>query len=43
MVQIGDAERRRNLGADTGDKICTKCGKVLSAEEVEKIRQEKQI
>ena len=36
-------DREFCFGADTGDKVCTTCGRVLSSEEVEEIkrRQEK--
>jgi len=37
-----DYDRENYLGADTVDKVCTLCGRVLSDEEIEKIRTRKQ-
>jgi len=37
-----DYDREIVLGCDSGDKVCTHCGKVLSAEEIEEIRRKKQ-
>ena len=33
-----DFDKEYYLGADTGDKVCTTCGKVLSISEVEEIK-----
>jgi len=37
-----DYDREIVLGCDSGDKVCTQCGEVLSAEEIEEIRRKKQ-
>ena len=37
-----DYDRENYLGADTGDKVCTQCGRVLIDEEIERIRRKKQ-
>jgi len=37
-----DYDRENYLGADTGDKVCTQCGRVLSDEKIEEIRRRKQ-
>ena len=36
-----DYDKEYYLGADTMDKVCTQCGEVLSAKEIEEIRSKK--